>query len=259
MKSEVLITNIRVGVPLQVWHAEFILELDRDLPLLEETILRLVSAGVHSLHRIGELIGLEHDQVLDEGLILLLRREAIVLEDTGIRITPIGHNILKRATTRELQKQEVAIMRDPYTRELLWEPDEQVLRWNANSRRQTLHLITTRRDETGWTEFHLKSQHDKIQHLIDTEGLRNESEDQVRQMKNRNRQLISVKPLKRDTLYRLATLEITHRPDEQHLSWQLRLGEGAHPCHKALKRLEENGVVDVLPLAKESDGFGLAA
>jgi len=238
----------RVAVPLQVWHAELTLELDNDLPLLEETVLRLIGAGVKDVERIAALLALEADQALDEVLIYLLKREAISGNDTAFEITPMGKGILERAATRELQQRDVEIMRDPYTRELLWEPNEPMIRREQDFKNTDTRVLPLPQQIDSWSESQIRHQHDEIQALIDLNGLAEEDVDQARHMRDRNRQLVGVKPLHRRTAYRLATLHARYLVEKEQITWRLQRGEGTHGSDRALKALEEQGLIDVLPL-----------
>lgn len=169
-------------------------------------------------------------------------------------MTPVGRAILARASTRELQRREVEIMRDPYTRELLWEPTEVLVRHEHDLRSMPVRPLPIRRDDPGWSERLLQSQHEDVQRLIDLNGLPHESDDKARQMRNRNRQLVGIQPLRRMTMYRLVTLQVTYMPSEQRLTWRLRRGAGSHSSDRALHALEEQGLVEVLPLESAQPG-----
>ncbi|MBI3723617.1 hypothetical protein HY251_06645 [bacterium] len=120
-----LIETFRVGLPHFVWRVDIDIEFDRELRLVEETVLKLVAADLGDPARIAALMGLDDGRIVPTTVVDLLRKGAVSHRDGRFGLTPMGSNILERAATRETARLDAVELRhDPYRNELRWSFDE---------------------------------------------------------------------------------------------------------------------------------------
>lgn len=239
--------TILVALPLHAWHARLGVEYDRELPLVEEMVLRLILAGAQHEARITALLGLDHPGIVEDALLRLLGRLLVIPTDVGFEVTEYGVEVLERASTRALDQVDVEVFRDPYTNTLSWEPEGSLFRADRHFRRLGMWTLPAL---GAWGERDFRQGHADVQRLMELDGLPNEKDEVTSRMRERNRQVVTLTPLRQRTMYRLASLTITHQPHERRLTWRLRQSGGAHASGEALTDLEARGALDVLPLER---------
>lgn len=239
--------NILVALPLRTWHARLGVEYDREVPLVEEMVLRLILAGAQQEARITALLGFDHPGIVEDALVRLLGRLLVVLTDAGFEVTEYGVEVLERASTRAIDQVDAEIFRDPYTGTLSWEPEGTLFRADRHFRRLGVWTLPTL---GSWGERDFQQGHAAVQRLVELDGLPHEKDEVTSRMRERNRQVVTLTPLRQRTIYRLASLTIMYRLGERRLSWRLRQSGGAHASSEALAELESRGALDVLPLER---------
>lgn len=83
-----------------IWAVDLVFEQDRRLRLVDETILRLVGAGISDPDRIAKLMGLGDSEIVPGAIANLMRRGAL-FHDGSIRLTDGGGAALARSSLRE--------------------------------------------------------------------------------------------------------------------------------------------------------------
>lgn len=229
-----------VALPHYVWKVDLEIEMDRELRLLEETVLGLVAAGIGDPERIGTLVG---DPVISAPAIVdLLRMGAIGRREERLQINPSGQDILRRAVTRETHNYEDVVLRhDPYTDELRWEFDEFELRENdrAASGLRSLPLVP----ELGRAA--LEERHEEVQRLVTRDGLPFDRED----LRSHRREVVRFVAKRCTVAYREVQLELWHREEKNEWRWRLLRGGGEdRVVSERLEQLEQTKDAVVIPL-----------
>ncbi len=94
-----------------VWTVDLVFEQDRRLRLVDETVLRLVGAGVSDPDRIADLMGLSESDIIPGAIANLMRLGALI-HDGGIRVTDGGGAALARSSLREARRDTMQLHLD---------------------------------------------------------------------------------------------------------------------------------------------------
>lgn len=100
------IRSLPVLLPHQLWKVDIEVEEERPLRHVDETVLRLVDAGVTGREDLMELMGTEPDVAVPRALGRLLKHGALSPQDGGFRITRLAKRICLRKSrwNRRLSK-----------------------------------------------------------------------------------------------------------------------------------------------------------
>jgi phosphatidylserine/phosphatidylglycerophosphate/cardiolipin synthase-like enzyme len=232
-----------VGVPHFLWKVDLDVEFDRELRLVEETILRLVVAGVGHPLRIAELMGLDDGRIVPANLVDLLRKGALGSRDGSFFVSPLGNEMLRRATSRELRRYtDVEVRHDPYRDELRWSLDEEELK-EPDVRAAGLRALPAP-SALGATA--LDARYRDIQALLDREGFPFDTPEDKQQV--RRREIVRVIAVKHYVAYRQAELEVWYRAQRDEWHWRLlRAGGEEQEVSSKLAELEAEGH-EIIPL-----------
>lgn len=235
-----------VGVPHFVWKVDLEIEFDRDLRLIEETVLRLVQAEVGDPTQMAALMGLTGQPVVATAVVNLLRLGGITQREDRLWLTPFGSQMLERATMREVRSYtDVEVRHDPYRDELRWrfDDDDEELK-EGELRPAGLRGLP---DPGALSPGELISRYRDIQTILERDGLPafDNKDDKARK---RRRDILRVQPLKHYVAYREAELEVWYRRDRDEWQWRLLRGGGEeHEISAKLVELEAQGTV-IIPL-----------
>ena len=195
-----------VGVPYFVWSVDLEVEEDRDLRLIEETILRLIRAGVREQAQIGALMGLAGDTVLSSALKDLLTKNAITFGEIGASfvINPLGAEMLAKAVSREARThRDVRVCHDPYLDQLQWFDGEDET-WVQASELGQLHPLP---GPVAISEASFEARHRELQRLVEAEGLPSDPPLERGQARSK-RDLVRTTAIRQTVRYRRAELEV---------------------------------------------------
>jgi hypothetical protein len=239
-----------VGVAHFVWRVDIDLEFDRELRLVEETVIRLVAAGAGDPDRVAGLMGLDDGRIVPTTIVDLLRKGIIFHRDGLLSISPRGTETLQRAQTRETRTYtDVELRHDPYRDELRWTFDE--VEYKSNQLGAAGLRALPQPAELSPVE--LEGRYREIQALLDLEGLPFEKEEERKVSEKRRREVLRVRPLKCYVAYRAAELEAWYRPERDEWQWRLLRGGGEETEVSAkLAELESNGTV-IIPLEERRE------
>jgi len=239
-----------VGVPYSVWSVDLEVEEDRELRLLEETVLRLIRAGVRERTQIGELMGLAEDIILSSALRDLLTKNAITFGDVGASfdINPLGLEMLTKATSREARShRDVKVCHDPYLDKLQWfEGDDEV--WVSVNELGQLHPLPA---PAPLSEASLEARHRELQRLVEIDGMPSDAPLERGQIRPK-RELVRVTAIRHAFWYCRVELEVWC--DRQSGDRQLRVvrdgGEQTEISEAVMDLLAEGQ--DILPASKSA-------
>lgn len=230
------IRSLPVLLPHQLWKVDIEVEEERPLRHVDETVLRLVDAGVTGREDLMELMGTEPDVAVPRALGRLLKHGALSPQDGGFRITRIGKAHLSAQKQMEPKTfKSVRVRFDPWQQEFYWEIDEE--RTKADGQ-QTLPA-------PKFLEGHeLKLRHRELQKLMDDKGIPGMAEDK-RKVK---RDIVDLKPVRPDTRWREVTLEVWRRESDGEYDLRVVYRGGEPPAMTAaVRQLQLEGRV-LLPL-----------
>jgi hypothetical protein len=110
----VLLARRRVALAHFIWYVELEVEQERALRLVEETILRLIAAGVDHPDRIAELMGLDESNIVPDAIGDLLRKSALRHDQGVLHVSAGGSAVLSKMALRETARSEERLHHDPY-------------------------------------------------------------------------------------------------------------------------------------------------
>ena len=110
--------------PHTIWKLDLDIEVDRRLRLAEETVMRLVEAGVGVPSQIEALMGLDHEVIVPSTVARLMQR-GLIAHEGALTLTPLGRTSLANGVARETRKYtNVKLRHDRYGNRFLWNFDE---------------------------------------------------------------------------------------------------------------------------------------
>lgn len=230
-----------VALPHTVWKLSMEVEFDRPLTLAEETVLRLVSAGVHEPAEMARLMGLDSGVIVPSTIVNLLQRQ-LLGQDEHLQIMPLGRQALTDQRTRQSKTYDVELRHDPYTDTFLWGFDGAELK-DARHVRATLHVLPNANE---LRPLDVEVRHAELQQLMDRFGLPFEDRDARGQRVQRD--IVRLNANGSYQAWREATLEVWHNTERGDWDWRLLYGGGENREISAmLRRLQQDGV-EILPL-----------
>lgn len=249
------IAVLGVGLPHFIWKIDIELEFDRDLRLSEETLLRLLAAGVGDPDRLARLLGVHDSSVVSATIVELLRKGLVSPERTALVLTDPGRQALQRALTRETRRfDSVEVRHDPYRNVLLWRFDELEFKSARQLRQAGLQALPA----VGELQpLELELRYREIQSLIERDGL--PFSDASAELARRRPEVVRVTALKNYVAYLQAELEVWHKPQRKEWQWRLLRGGGEEKAaSNRLADLEKTGAV-VIPLEDAPTPIGTAS
>jgi hypothetical protein len=237
-----------VGVPHFVWKMDLDVEFDRDLRLVEETLLGLVNAGIGDAVELARLMGLDDGRIVPAVLVDLLRKDALLHRDGAFAVGPLGREMLDRAAACEISRYpDVEIRHDPYRDELRWSLADHELK-AGDVQALGFHALPA---PSALAAPALEARYRDIQALLEREGLPFDSPDEA--AVKRKREIIRVMALKHYVAYREAELEVWHHAGRDEWRWRLlRAGGEEREVSSKLAELESEGEV-IIPLEERRD------
>ena len=232
-----------VALPHTVWKVSMEVEFDRPLTLAEETVLRLVSAGVYDPAEMARLMGLDVGVIVPATVVNLLQRQLLGQIDR-LEIMPLGRQALADARTRQSKTFDVELRHDPYTDTFVWGFDGEELK-DARHVRATLHVLPNAHE---LKPLDVEVRHAEIQTILDRFGLPFEDRDAPKGKGREQRDIIRLTAKSGYQAWREATLEVWHNAERDEWDWRLlyRGGENRE-ISAALRALQQDGV-EILPL-----------
>ena len=150
-------------IPYYLWYVDMIIEQDRKLRLVEETVLQLFSAGVTTYKEVATLLGLNDDEVFRRVLIDLFDAGFLSPGTDTAAVTDAGKSAVRDSLTRAQKVFEsVPVLYDPYQNRFEWHDDEKLLPSSVANNPEYLVLPNTAR----LTHDEVKERHREFQGLL---------------------------------------------------------------------------------------------
>jgi hypothetical protein len=246
-----------VALPHMIWKLDIEIEIDRDLTLAEETVLRLIDAGVREPAEITRLMGLQAGVIVPTTIVNLLTKGLLGHTD-ALQLMPLGREAIMRHQTKETRAYtNVEVRYDPYTDAFCWKFD--VTEWKKKDDVGGTHVLPTPRE---LTPLQVDVRHAEIQLLMDRFGLPFDRPDEGKVKKGEKkpaRDIVRLTARHAYPAWRPAQLEVWHHPDRQEWRWRL-LYEGGElgRISEVLESLDAEGQV-IIPLEREVKAPALSA
>lgn len=232
-----------VALPHTVWKVSMEVEFDRPLTLAEETVLRLVSSGVHAPGEMARLMGLDAGVIVPATVVNLLQRQLLGQVDR-LEIMPLGRQALADQRTRQSKTYDVELRHDPYTDSFVWGFDRAELK-DARHVRATLHVLP---DALELKPLDVEVRHAEVQTLLDRFGLPFEDRDTRTGQHRTQRDIIRLTANNSYQAWREATLEVWYNAERDEWDWRLLYGGGENREISAVLRTLQQDGVEILPL-----------
>jgi hypothetical protein len=232
-----------VALPHAVWKIDLDLEFDRPLTLAEETVLRLVDAGVSDPAEMGRLMGLEPGVVVPDTVVNLLTRGLLGQVDILV-IMPLGRQALADQRTRARRTyDDVEVRHDPYADVFLWSFDVPEIKGRGEIKQSGYPVLPPPRE---LTQLDVETRHAEIQSMIERFGLPFDSPDDRK--KSGQRDIVRLTAKHSYPAWRTADVEVWHNAERDDWQWRLLYLGGEEPAiSEALRRMQAEGV-EVIPL-----------
>lgn len=225
------------------WSVELVSEQDRELRVVDETVLRLVDAGVADPDRIAALMGVDESEIVPSSIANLMRAGALH-HDAGLRISSGGRSTLERAVLRESTREGARLHFDPYSSSVSFAEGGDSFLSAFEMRGRGLHELPI---PPAPTERELRAQQLQIQAAFES-SLRARGKTGAVDLL---RLIPAGEPV---VVFEEVDLEVWHRASEHTWRWRIRRDDGNDSAASAvLHALEEDGA-DVLPLVPLCDG-----
>ncbi|MCB9759124.1 MAG: hypothetical protein H6739_04730 [Alphaproteobacteria bacterium] len=232
-----------VALPHTVWKVSMEVEFDRPLTLAEETVLRLVSAGVHDPGEMAHLMGLDAGVIVPATVVNLLQRQ-LLGQVERLEIMPLGRQALADQRTRQSKTYDVELRHDPYTNTFVWGFDGAELK-DARHVRATLHVLPNAHE---LKPLDVEVRHAEVQTLLDRFGLPFEDRDTPKGQRRAQRDIIRLTANSSYQAWREATLEVWYNAERDEWDWRLLYGGGENREISAVLRTLQQDGVEILPL-----------
>ncbi len=232
-----------VALPHTVWKVSMEVEFDRPLTLAEETVLRLVSAGVHDPGEMARLMGLDAGVIVPATVVNLLQRQ-LLGQVERLEIMPLGRQALADQRTRQSKTYDVELRHDPYTDTFVWGFDGAELK-DARHVRATLHVLPNAHE---LKPLDVEVRHAEVQTLLDRFGLPFEDRDTPKGQRRAQRDIIRLTANNSYQAWREATLEVWYNAERDEWDWRLLYGGGENREISAVLRTLQQDGVEILPL-----------
>ncbi|MGD0679575.1 MAG: hypothetical protein ABSC94_29655 [Polyangiaceae bacterium] len=233
----------RVTIPAAlahwVWTVDLVFEQDRRLRLVDETVLRLVGAGVSDPDQIARLMGLSESEIVPGAIANLMRLGALV-HDGGIHVTEGGGAALSRSAIREPRRDTMQLHLDLHRGTVAVTAGRMDLLSSHEMRGRALHQLPlppepTQRDLNA---RHLLVQASLQARLRDAAGT--SAVDLLRAIPTDTPQ----------ALFEEVDVEVWHRPADTAWRWRVLVdGLDDEAVTRSLRTLEEEGgeVIPAVP------------
>lgn len=231
-----------VALPHTVWKMSMEVEFDRPLTLAEETVLRLVGAGVHEPSEMARLMGLDAGVIVPATVVNLLQRQ-LLGQDERLQIMPLGRQALTDERTRQSKTYNLELRHDPYTGTFVWGFDGTELK-DPRLVRATLHVLPNANE---LKPLDVEVRHAEIQALMDRFGLPFDDRDAPKGQRVQ-RDIIRLTANGSYQAWREATLEMWHNSERGEWDWRLLYGGGENREISAVLRALQQDGVEILPL-----------
>lgn len=234
-----------VALPHTVWKVTLELEFDRPLSLAEETVLRLVSAGVHDPGELTRLMGLEPGVIVPATIVNLLQRQLLGQVDR-LEIMPLGRQALADQRTRQSKSYDVELRHDPYSNTFLWGFDGAEIKGSKEVRAMGLHVLPL---PVELAQLDVEVRHAEVQQLLERFGLPFEDKDGSPKGRGRiQRDIIRMTANGSYQAWRQAELEVWHSIERDEWEWRLLYGGGEDRNISAVLRMLQKEGLEILPL-----------
>jgi hypothetical protein len=226
-----------------MWSVELVSEQDRRLRVVDETVLRLVDAGIADPDRIALLMGVDESDIVPSSIANLMRAGALQ-HDAGIRITAGGRGALERVALREPTKESVQLHFDPYTAAVEFAGARDTFLSSSEMRARGLHQLPI---PPAPSERELFAKHLQIQGAFES-ALRAKGGTGAVDLL---RMIPAGEPV---MVFEEADLEVWHRSSDRSWRWRLLRETGDETAASTLLRTLEDADADVLPFVPPCDG-----
>jgi hypothetical protein len=232
-----------VALPHTVWKVDLDIEFDRPLTLAEETVLRLVDAGVSDPGQMSRLMGVDAAVVVPDTIVKLLTTGLLGQLD-ALTLMPLGRQALgdQRARGRRAYE-DVEVRYDPYNDIFTWVFDGQEIKDNRQIREAGYSALPLSRE---LTPLEVEVRHGDLQSLLDRFGLPFDSPDDRK--KTEQRDIVRLKAKHSYPAWRTAEVEVWYNAEREDWQWRLLYRGGEDPTiSEALRQLQAAGV-EIIPL-----------
>jgi hypothetical protein len=251
LKNHRIVALHDVAVPYYLWRPDIDVLHDRKVRLGEETVLRLVDAGVNKPDLIAQLMGMDDVRMVSNLIVDLLRR-TLLGNNYGLYVTPAGKTVLAQEAVREPTKLgSVRIWHDPYRDVLLSGMDERTLTERDAKRLGYRLLPTSGTLESGQFEARIKD----VQEIL----INNRSEYERQYNKTLGGQLdvLNLRTGRPELVYKPARLAVLYNASAKSMEWMLVRGHGENTVEETtvverLHELELEGY-EIVPTLREED------
>lgn len=234
-----------VALPHTVWKVTLEVEFDRPLALAEETVLRLVSAGVHDPGEITRLMGLDTGVIVPATIVNLLQRQLLGQLDR-LEIMPLGRQALADQRTRQSKSHDVELRHDPYSNTFLWGFDGAEIKSSKEVRAMGLHVLPL---PVELAQLDVEVRHAEVQQLLERFGLPFEDKNGSQKGGGRiQRDIIRMAANGSYQAWRQADLEVWHSIERDEWEWRLLYGGGEDRKISAVLRTLQQEGLEILPL-----------
>lgn len=232
-----------VALPHTIWKVTIEVEFDRPLTLAEETVLRLVAAGVHAPGEMARLMGLDAGVIVPATIVNLLQRQ-LLGQVEKLEIMPLGRQALADQRTRQSKSYDVELRHDPYTDSFLWSFDGAEIK-DARYVRSAFQVLP---NALELEPLDVEVRHGEVQSLLDRFGLPFEDRSLPKGQRRAQRDIVRMTTNNSYQAWRQAELEVWHNAERGEWDWRLLYGGGENrEVSAALRALQQDGV-EILPL-----------
>ncbi len=225
-----------------MWSVELVSEQDRRLRVVDETVLRLVDAGIVDPDRIAALMGVDESDIVPSSIANLMRAGALQ-HDAGIRITAGGRAALERVALREPTKEGVQLHFDPYTGAVEFAGSRDTFLSSSEMRSRGLHQLPI---PPAPSERELFAKHLQIQGAFES-ALRAKGGTGAVDLL---RMIPAGEPV---MVFEEVDLEVWHRSSDRSWRWLLLRDTADETAASTLLRTLEDADADVLPFVPPCD------
>lgn len=215
-----------VGVPYFIWTFDVDLDVDRELRLVEQTILSLVGCGVTAQAQLAELMGLKDGAMLPSALVDLCSKSLLTFDAQGaFNVTPTGADAVARSSTREPRRYtNLRVCHDPYVDRLYWLDGDDDDRKSGDDVGDNYNVPAP----LALSNAAFESRYREVQLLIDNEGLPFDP-PLGRGEKRPRRDVVRLVAVKQRVEYRHADLEIWDHSKRHERNYCVMQGGGEQP------------------------------
>jgi hypothetical protein len=235
-----LYTSLRVGVPHFVWTCSIDLIHDRNVSLIEETLLRLVDAGLGDRQDLTIATGLDN-VVSANAIASMLEQSALEYDqDRRLRLSAVGKRMLLNAKARvQSTVEDVVVRHNPYGDNLSWHTPKfdlspQQLKAAGRHRLSGVRPLN---------ESEFQSRYQEIQSLIQHNGLPKEKRTFAGKV-----EVLRVNPTAMQVVFRPMDLDVWFKREGHVFDWVLlRDGVEEPEAIQVFERAQADGV-EIIPL-----------